>query len=80
MTIEWTIVIALILLLIVQQFFWAKLCSELTNKLMSRNYYEYSQAQALKYPDVPQLQPLEEEKDPEAERQARDLNSLMGMI
>jgi hypothetical protein len=80
MTIEWSIILALVLLLVVQQIFWAKMCSGLLNKLMSRNYYEYAQAQALKYPSAQKLQVVDDEVDPEAERQAREINSLMGMV
>jgi hypothetical protein len=69
----------LILLNVVQSIYWMKVCYGLNNRLMSRNYYEYNQAEALKVPNVPK-HPVSEEIDFDAERQARDINSLMGVV
>ena len=65
-------------LLVIQQIFWAKVCYGLVNRLMSRSFHEYEQAKALKFPSVPQIQV--DEVDYESERQAQDLNSLMGVV
>jgi len=65
-------------LLIIQNLYWMKVCFELNNRLMSRNYYDYNQAVALKSPSVQTNQV--EEIDFDAERQARELNSIMGVV
>ena len=70
----------LILLIFIQNLYWMKVCYDLNNKLMSRNYYEYNQAQALKFPKSEQHQAVVEEPDYDAERQAREINSLMGVV
>lgn len=48
----------------------------LTNKLMSRNYSEYKQAEAIGQPDPPEELPVE---DPYFKQRARELNGIMGM-
>lgn len=68
----------LLLLIVAQNLYWMKICYDLNNKLMSRNYYEYNQAQALKAPSVQKLP--DDDIDYEAERQAREANSLMGVV
>ena len=73
------VIIALILFCLGQNLFWMKICYDLNAKLMSRSYYEYEQAKALKYPTTQQHQTVHDEPDYDAERQARDFNSLMGM-
>lgn len=70
----------LVLLIFIQNIYWMKICYDLNNKLMSRNYYEYNQVQALKFPKSDQHQMVQEEPDYDAERQARDINSLMGVV
>lgn len=66
------------LMLIASNCYWAYLHYILTNKLMSRNFYEYQQAQALLSPEVTYTHPVEH-IDPVDERQARDMNSLVGI-
>lgn len=81
MSTEISVIILLAALLIVTQVFWANICLKLSNRLMSRNYYEVVQAEKLgKTPTV--LKPLESEMkiDPEDERQASELNSLFGIV
>lgn len=57
--------------------FWATVCLKLTNRLMSRNYAEL--VQVSKKPT--RLKPIPEDmSDPVAERHAKELNSLMGVI
>lgn len=69
----------LVFLLIVQNIFWMKVCYDLNHKLMCRNYYEYNSAEALKFPKV-EKHPTVPEVDYDAERQAHEINSLMGVI
>lgn len=77
------IVISLCLLLFATNVFWAYHCMQLTNRLMSRNYFEYTQGKnnlKMRRPQTRQ-QPNEDELviDPEDERQAKDMNSLLGI-
>lgn len=76
--IEYFIIGILTVLLLGQQVYWAKICYQLTNRIMSRNYSELKQAEAK--PTV--LRPLKDEDahDPFAENQAKELNSLFGMV
>lgn len=74
---EWFIVGILIVLMIAQNIFWAKICLKLTNRIMSRNYAELRQAEQTPVSSRP-LQ--EEEVDLFAEKQARELNSMLGMV
>lgn len=76
--IENFIICALVILLIAQNLFWAKICLNLTNRIMSRNYAELRQADA----KPTQLRPVQDEEvtDPDAERQARELNTMLGMV
>lgn len=67
----------LVFLMLAQNVFWAKVCLNLTNRLMSRSYAELKQAE-LKPISRPAQVP-EEFNDPVAERQAQELNSLLGM-
>lgn len=46
---------------------------------MSRNYFEYNQAEALKTPSV-QKHPDPMDVDHDAERQALEANSIMGVF
>lgn len=67
----------LVALLISSNIFWASVCLKLTNRLMSRNFGEY--AQAIKKPTP--IKPIPEDmSDPVAERHAREMNSLVGII
>lgn len=68
----------LTVVLLAQQIIWAKICFGLTNRLMSRNFYEFEQAHALSKPSVEKHPPVEPDYD--AERQALGANSLMGVI
>ncbi len=76
--IEYFVIGILTTLLIAQNFFWARLCLNLTNRIMSRNYAEVKQAEAK--PTI--LKPLQDEdaSDPFAERQAIELNTMLGMV
>lgn len=76
--IEHVIIGALFFLLVAQNIYWAKVCFGLTNRIMSRNYAELRQAEhkPLELKAVPQA----EEYDPVAEKQARELNSMLGMV
>lgn len=67
-------------LLLGSNVFWAKLILAMSNRLMSRNYYEHSQAEKLKA-SKPAAKPEEksEQFDPEDERQARELNAIMNI-
>lgn len=77
--IEHFVIGILVVVMLAQNVFWAKVVLNLTNRLMSRNYAELRQAEAK--PTLVQTRPLEDEgTDPVSERQAKDLNSLMGMV
>lgn len=67
----------LTVLLIAQNIFWARVVLMLTNRLMSRNYAELKQAE--NKPAAPALV-QDDGRDPEAERQAQELNSMFGMV
>lgn len=74
--------LVLSLLLVATNLFWAMLTLKLTNKLMSRSYYEYVQAENLKKPPKSNRKKelAEEEFDPIDVKQAQDMNSLMNII
>lgn len=65
--------------MIAQNALWANICLKLTNRIMSRNYLEVAQGE--KKPQKPLRQIVEEDdSDPVAERQAKELNSIMGVV
>lgn len=84
MNAEIVTLILLAILIVGSNAFWAYTCMQLTNRLMSRNYFEYTQGKVNLKPLRPQTrkQPNEDELvvDPEDDRQARDMNSLMGIV
>ncbi len=49
---------------------------------MSRNYFEYTQSSASKKPEKTHRRPKDDNLviDPEDDRQANDMNSLMGIV
>lgn len=69
----------LVALLIGTNAFWMKLTLSLTNRIMSRNYFEVIQAekQKQKAPDI--LLPKDNDQDLYASQQASELNSLVGI-
>lgn len=71
----------LTVILLAQQFIWAKICFNLINRLMSRSYFEFEQAQALKFPKA-QTPPAKapDAFDIEDERQAQSANALLGLV
>lgn len=77
--IEYFIIGILVALMIAQNIFWAFICLKLTNRIMSRNYQEVVQAERKTLP--PQLVVDEDDTvDHVAERQAKELNSIMGVV
>ncbi len=68
---------SLVALLIASNIYWASVCLKLTNRLMSRNYGEL--IQATNKPTNLMSAP-EDMSDPVAERHAKEMNSLMGVI
>jgi hypothetical protein len=72
---DW-LTLGLILLLLVQQVFWMVNVQSLMNKLMSRNYYEYVQADMLKSKSAKSVSP--EEEDDYSDAQAEKANKLFG--
>ena len=67
----------IVALLIGSNAYWALVCLKLTNRLMSRNFAEYTQAVR----PVKALKPVPEDmSDPVAERNARDMNAMIGVI
>lgn len=80
MNIEFFIIGVLVVLLIGQQVYWAKLTLSLANRLMSRNYFELVQAEMQKKPRKNKISDEPETiYDPEDLRQAREANALMGI-
>jgi hypothetical protein len=75
--IEYFIIGILVVLMVGQNIFWANVCLKLTNRLMSRNYGELIQAK--NKPTKLQSAP-EDMSDPVAERNARDMNSMIGAM
>lgn len=67
----------IVALLVGSNVFWALLCLKLTNRLMSRNYMEY--AAVLNPPKSPKSTP-QDMSDPVAERNARDMNAMIGIV
>jgi hypothetical protein len=69
----------LVILLIGQQVYWGLITMQLTNKLMSRNYFEYAQVEKFREPPKAREESKEDDYlvDPEDERQAQALNSLV---
>lgn len=67
-------------LLLGSNVFWAKLVIAMSNRIMSRNYYEFAQSEKLKAQKPAAKSEREpEQTDPEDERQARELNAIMGI-
>lgn len=77
--IEYFIIGILVALIVAQNVFWANTCLQLTNRIMSRNYLEVAQADR-KPEALKPLQSVEDDSDPFAERQAKELNSIMGIV
>jgi hypothetical protein len=73
----------LVVLMIAQNIFWARIVLSLSNRLMSRDFNEFAHAKKIEKQKPEKLKPLpsfqEEAIDPEAERQANDLNTLFNM-
>jgi hypothetical protein len=68
-------------MLLASNVFWAKMVAMLTNKIMSRSYYEFRQAEKLKDPPV-RTESKEDDYmvDPEDERQAKELNAILNIV
>lgn len=67
----------LVALLIASNAYWATVCLKLTNRLMSRNYIEFTQAN--KKPSKPVVV-KDDISDPVAEQNARDMNAMIGIV
>jgi hypothetical protein len=78
MSLEYFVIGFLCFLILAQNVFWAKVCFNLTNRIMSRDYSELRQAEAPQR--IVPLKPAEDEHDPIAERQAQELNAMFGMV
>lgn len=70
--------LVLIALLIGSNIYWASICFKLTNRLMSRNYFEFKQSERKPIKSKPEL--VIDEPDEYAEAQAREINTLMNMV
>jgi len=76
--IETIAIAALAILLIVTNIFWAFVCLKFTNRLMSRNFYEFKAAdQSRPTKQVPKI--VIPETDEYAEAQAKELNSILNI-
>lgn len=80
MNIEAFVIGVLVVVMIAQNVFWAKHCLQLTNRIMSRNYFDVAQADRVKRT----LSKISDEPetifDPEDQRQALAINSMLGMV
>lgn len=76
MSMEYFVLGVFTVVLIAQNIFWAKLCLSLTNRIMSRSYEELKQAERK---PISLVQEEPDLNDPIAERQAKELNSMLGM-
>lgn len=69
----------LIALLFGSQIFWARFALSLVNRLMSRNFAEFKQAEAISKPRIAPVVSETETTDPIAEEHAKKANSLLGI-
>lgn len=80
---EWFVIGILVILIIGQSVFWAKVNLSLMNRLMSRDFQDFAHGKKIskaKREQATALQPLQDEvADPDSERQAQELNSLFNM-
>lgn len=76
--IEYFVIGILTVLIIALNVFWANVVLKLANRVMSRDYKEFREAE--KRHEAPVIRLPLEDHDPDAERQSKDLNSLMGLI
>lgn len=80
---SWFVVGILVVLLLGQNVFWAKVCLNLTNRLMARDFQDFSHGtkiQKTKPESATPIKPLDDEViDPESLRQASELNTMFGI-
>ena len=69
----------LVALLIGQQGFWMYIVFKLNDRLMSRNFVEYSQGKQLKRPPNVSKPSQDDGIDPIAEKNAKDANALFAI-
>lgn len=83
MSLELFVIGILTVLVIAQNVYWAQVNHALINRLMCRDYAEYAHAKKIEKQRPEKLKPLpafqEETIDPVAEKQAQELNSMLGM-
>lgn len=75
---EYFIIGVLMALTIASNIFWAKICSDLTNKILAGSFREYETVRALSLPKVPNP-PSDPQVDFADEKQAQEMNSLIGI-
>lgn len=82
MNIDFFIIGVLTVLLLGQHVFWSRTVLQLTNRLMSRNYYDFKQAEQVgkPRPASPSVDPDQLVIDPIDQRQADEMNSIIGVI
>lgn len=82
MTPEEIVIAILGFLLLATNIFWAKLTLSLTNRLMSRNYFEFTQGKKNEASEKKprESDPFKLEIDPHDQQVADQLNSLMGIV
>lgn len=75
------VIAILSVLLLVSNIFWSFVCFNLVNRLMSRNFFEFKQAKSVGKAKEPDQKPADELViDPIDEQQAREMNSIIGVI
>lgn len=82
MNIEFFCLGLLSVLLVGSNVYWARLLKEMTARVMSKNHHEFVQAELLKAKPRARKAAREDEMavHPDDERQAQELNVLMGMV
>ena len=81
MSADWFVIGLLTILLLASNVYWAQIARELNSRLMSRNHFEFVQTEKLRKenPKRGEVEEGEMRIDPQDERQAQELNTLMGM-
>jgi len=79
---EWFVIGLLVVLIIAQNIFWARVSLSLANRLMSRDFQDFAYGKRISKAKNEQDKVQDvagEVSDPEAERQAHELNSIFNM-
>lgn len=80
--IEYFIIGILVTLLLGQHVFWAREVHKLVDKLMCRSFHDYQTGLKMTKPNLSNLRAPSHDDgaDPISEQQAKDLNSMFGIV